>query len=128
MRPLTREWVQKAEGDFVSALREYRARKMPNYNAACFHAQQCAEKYMKACLQERDTPFEKTHDLVRLLHLLPENAVLEALETELSVLSAAAVEFRYPGEQATKKLAKEAIDTCRVVRTEIRGLLRLLTE
>lgn len=30
MNALVNEWLQKAEGDFVSALREYRARKLPN--------------------------------------------------------------------------------------------------
>ena len=39
------EWVLKAEGDFLTAGRELRARKSPNYDAVCFHAQQCAEKY-----------------------------------------------------------------------------------
>lgn len=48
MNPLTVEWVNKAEGDFTTALRELRARKSPNYDAACFHAQQCVEKYLKA--------------------------------------------------------------------------------
>jgi hypothetical protein len=37
MNPLTIEWVDKAEGD-LTALRELRARKSPNYDAACFHA------------------------------------------------------------------------------------------
>jgi HEPN domain-containing protein len=46
MKPLTREWVAKAEGDRVTARRELRARRRPNYDAACFHAQQCAEKYL----------------------------------------------------------------------------------
>lgn len=49
---LTREWVGKAEGDFASAGRELRARKLPNYDSACFHAQQCAEKLLKAALQQ----------------------------------------------------------------------------
>jgi HEPN domain-containing protein len=40
--------VTKAEGDFLTAGRELRARKSPNYDAVCFHAQQCAEKYLKA--------------------------------------------------------------------------------
>jgi HEPN domain-containing protein len=44
MNPLTQKWVSKAEGDFASAGRELRARKDPNYDSACFHAQQCAEK------------------------------------------------------------------------------------
>jgi HEPN domain-containing protein len=43
MNPLTLEWIEKAEGDFATAQREQRARKMPNYDAVCFHAQQCAE-------------------------------------------------------------------------------------
>ena len=30
MKPLTREWVNKAEGDFATATRETRARKSPN--------------------------------------------------------------------------------------------------
>lgn len=42
-----REWVEKAEGDFCTALREYRARKNRNHDAVCFHAQQCVEKYLK---------------------------------------------------------------------------------
>jgi HEPN domain-containing protein len=50
--PLTPEWIEKAEGDFHSALRELRARKNPNYSSACFHAQQCVEKYLKGRLQE----------------------------------------------------------------------------
>ena len=70
MTPLAREWVKKAEGDFVSPSRELRPRKSPNYDAACFHAQQCVEKYTKACLQEAAIAFPKTHDLVVLLQFV----------------------------------------------------------
>jgi len=61
MNPLTREWVEKAEGDFTIAGRELRAGKAPIYDAVCFHAQQCAEKYIKAILQEHDQRILKTH-------------------------------------------------------------------
>jgi HEPN domain-containing protein len=44
MKRAAREWIEKAEADFVSAGREYRARKQPNFDAACFFAQQCLEK------------------------------------------------------------------------------------
>jgi len=54
MNRLTAEWVQKAEDDFVVAQKMYRACKRPVYDAVCFHAQQCAEKYLKAFLQEHD--------------------------------------------------------------------------
>ena len=50
MKPITQEWIDKAEGDWATLMREYRARKNPNYDAVCFHAQQCAEKYLKARL------------------------------------------------------------------------------
>src|SRR5437870_126883 len=63
MKPLTREWAEKAEGDFATARREWRVHKAPNYDAVRYHAQQGAEKYLKACLQEADMAFGKTHNL-----------------------------------------------------------------
>lgn len=75
MNPLTREWIEKAEGDFATAGREIQAEEMPNYDAVCFHAQQCAEKYIKALLQEANIPFGKIHNLIVLLNqLLPVDA------------------------------------------------------
>lgn len=47
MNELVKEWVDKAEGDYHSAIREFRARKHPNYDAAGFHVQQSIEKYFK---------------------------------------------------------------------------------
>jgi HEPN domain-containing protein len=52
MKSETAEWVEKAEGDFRTAARERNSDEYPNYDAACFHAQQCAEKYLKARLVE----------------------------------------------------------------------------
>ena len=86
MTPLTRERAEKAEGDFVVASRELRSRRSPNFDASCFHSQQCAEKYMMGRLQEATVSFPKTHDLVQLLHLisplepalLPLNPLLDA--------------------------------------------------
>ena len=59
MNGLIKEWVGKAEGDYNTALREYRARKHPNYDAAGFHAQQSIEKYLKAILQLKNKRFDK---------------------------------------------------------------------
>jgi hypothetical protein len=52
MKPITSEWADKAEGGFATAQRELNVPDHPNYDAVCFHAQQCVEKYLKACLQE----------------------------------------------------------------------------
>ncbi|MFB3892540.1 MAG: HEPN domain-containing protein [Phycisphaerae bacterium] len=70
MKPLTREWIDKAEGDWATVVRECRARKHPSYDGACFHAQQCAEKYLKGLLCELGIDFRKTHDCVELLTML----------------------------------------------------------
>ena len=59
--------VEKAEADFATLERECRARKRPNYDGACFHAEQCAEKYLKARLCEVGATLAKIHDLVALL-------------------------------------------------------------
>ena len=45
MKRSTLEWIDKAEGDFATAAMACRARKRPNYDAACFHAQQCADPH-----------------------------------------------------------------------------------
>lgn len=98
MNPLTVEWVEKSEGDFTTALRELRARKSPNYDAACFHAQQCVEKYLKARLQEAGIAFSKTHNSTFLLDLLlPIEPTWDVFRQKLLALTAFAVAYRYPG-------------------------------
>jgi HEPN domain-containing protein len=121
MKPLTHEWVDKAEGDWVTANREVKSRKSPNYDAVCFHAQQCIEKYLKASLQERGIAFEKTHNLIHLLELiLPIEPLWESMRVPLGQLTNYAVTFRYPGETATKELAQKATRLCKALRSEIR--------
>ena len=117
MSPLTQEWVNKAEEDFHVAQREYRARKHSGYNAACFHAQQCAEKYLKARLQEASIPFAKTHSLPLLLNLVAGVEPLwVALRPGLDRLNVYAVTFRYPGANAIKGDARQALADCTVMR------------
>jgi len=126
MKPLTAEWVSKAEGDYVCVSREWRARKSPNHDALCFHAQQCAAKYLKACLQEQGLPFERTHNLSALLDaLLPSDPMLDALRPALLQLNVYAVAFRYPGESATRNDAQNARALCVSVRSSLRQNLGL---
>ena len=121
MKPLTLEWINKAEGDWDSAQRERRARKRPNFDAAVFHAQQCAEKYMKARLEEAGIAFGKTHNLISLLtSLLTVEPQWMALEPHLIALNAYGVAYRYPGSSANKAQASAAVKACREVRRIIR--------
>ena len=126
MNPIATEWISKAEGDFYSAQRELRARKHPNYDSACFHAQQCIEKYLKARLMEAGIPFPKTHDLTYLLGLLkPVEPLWATLEDQFRILNDYAVEYRYPGEMADKDTASKALQLCKHLRTLIRQGLGL---
>jgi HEPN domain-containing protein len=121
MRKLADEWVEKAEGDYHSLQREVRARKQPNHDAACFHAQQCAEKYLKARLVAAGIQFPRTHDLVLLLDLLGEiEPMWQSHREDLAWLTAFAVEFRYPGESADKATATEALRRCKAFRSSVR--------
>lgn len=117
MKPITSEWIEKAEGDLATAQREIDASDRPNYDAVCYHAQQCVEKYLKASLQEADISFRKTHDLSELLDsVLSVDPTLASLRPDLNSLSAFAVEYRYPGESAEIDEAREALERCRKVR------------
>ncbi len=117
MNRLAREWIAKAEGDYATALRELRARKAPNYDAACFHAQQCIEKYLKGICQARDIGFARTHDLCSLLEAaLSEFPLWESFRDDLELLTQYAVAFRYPGEMATKADARRAVNTATKLR------------
>jgi len=59
MKRLTAEWVRKAETDFLAAAALADA-SPPLHDAVCFHCQQCAEKYLKALLQESAAPVPRT--------------------------------------------------------------------
>ena len=121
MKAAAREWIEKAEADFSSAGRESRARKNPNYDAACFFTQQCVEKYLKARLTLAGKPIPKTHDLSALLDLvLPLEPLWEVFRPQLEVLTSYAVVFRYPGESATRERAKSAIADAKAIRLRIR--------
>ena len=126
MNPLAAEWVTKAEGDYVTARRERFARRAPNYDAACFHAQQTAEKYLKAFLQEHQIPPPRTHDLVELLSLCqPIEPTLALIEPDLKSLSGYSVAIRYPGQTSAKEDALQAIHQAGIVRHFIRARLNL---
>ena len=126
MKPIAAEWVAKAEGDFAIVERECRARTNPSYDGVCFHAQQCAEKYLKARLCEAGVPFGRIHDLVALLdQVLDVESSWETFRRDLAFLSDFAVSFRYPGESADRESALDARRRCRLFRRAARDALGL---
>jgi HEPN domain-containing protein len=113
MKPITAEWIAKAEADYATMLRESRVQDNPNWDDVCFHAQQCTEKYLKARLCEAGIDFGKVHDLVYLLDAV---IVVEPQWKEsqryLAYLSDFAVACRYPGDSADRDMAFQAIEYC----------------
>ncbi len=126
MNPLTLEWVDKAEGDLLTARRESRARVSPNFDAVCFHTQQAAEKYLKAVLQESGIPIPRIHSLAELLALISKSdGNILQIQPDAIVLEGYAVQFRYPGLSADKAEAKAALSAAERIRSFVRIKLGL---
>lgn len=116
-------WVEKAEEDFVLAKSSLRRRK-PLATGTCFHAQQCAEKYMKALLVFKKADFPKTHDLLVLNDLCSRAGIFLEIDPKLlNSLTDYAVRTRYPGEGPTIDDAKEAMETAKLIRSFSRNFL-----
>lgn len=124
MKVITKEWIKKAEEDYRVATREFKVRPIAYY-AVCFHSQQCIEKYMKAVLQENETPFAKIHDLEILLKscrkFIPS---LEEYREELIWLTTFSIEVRYPGFNADKKNAQKAITCMKKIRKVLKSYFK----
>jgi HEPN domain-containing protein len=56
-------WAEKADEDYQLVLLSLRRKKPLTYGAT-FHAQQCAEKYLKGLLVRQGVSPPKVHDLV----------------------------------------------------------------
>ena len=125
MKRQTAQWVSKAEED-VDAARALAAQTPPRRNAASFHCQQAAEKYLKALLQEIGAVVPRTHDMEYLVDLLlPHDATLAPLRRGAASLTKYAVEYRYPGMRATTRQMQSALRIAERVRRELRVRLGL---
>ncbi len=60
-----RNWFEKADQDLEMARRALDP-KQPLSEMACYHAQQCAEKYLKGYLIAHSVSFRFVHDLIYL--------------------------------------------------------------
>ena len=123
MKRTTREWVRKAEADYLAANRLRRGSALL-HDVVCFHCQQCAEKYLKTLLEELGLPVPRTHILVALLPLLvPHHASLRSFRRGLDFLTRFAIDTRYPGDRASKRQATAAWRWAGQVRKAVRALL-----
>ena len=126
MREITSEWVAKAEGDYRSAEALLTLLEIPEIDTACFHCQQCAEKYIKAFLVEHEVDFPRNHDLVRLMVLcLKVDKSFETIHDHLRRLENYGVIIRYPGLTVPLEMAHEALENADQVRSFVRKKLKI---
>ena len=116
-------WIRYAEEDYQAA-RSLLQRRTHLSSSVCFHAQQCAEKYLKATLISKGAEFPKVHDLLLLSGLCEKTGILMGIEAkQLHILSDYAVRARYPGDEPTPEEAREAVEIAKSVRRFVRKLL-----
>ncbi|HEX9974874.1 MAG TPA: HEPN domain-containing protein [bacterium] len=89
------EWLRFAQSDLEIARIEPPPAVM--LEGLCFHAQQAAEKAIKAVLIANSKPFPKTHNISTLLDLLPDNLNIPDEVQEATILTDYSVMTRYPG-------------------------------
>ena len=110
---LVKAWIEKAENDLTAAKHLITVKPNPPLDAVCFHAQQCAEKYLKAYLTYKEVEFQKTHDLGELIALASKTD--DSFDDLIDIgekLTDYAVDIRYPllVEEPTVEEAKEAVE------------------
>lgn len=118
-------WLAKADNDLLNIDNNLAAEQAP-WDTVCFHAQQAAEKVLKAYLVYHGQRPTRTHDLVALLAKCVEvDAQLAFLEGDCRKLSYYAVSSRYPADlfEPEESDAHAMLEACRRINTAIRSRL-----
>lgn len=125
---LVRQWITKAEDDFLVAEHLLEVGSF-SLSAVGFHAQQAAEKFLKAYLVHYQVNFPKTHDIDTLLDLTATiDQELSDTLCDASILTAFGVEARYPGDYpaVSQDEAAHALTVAAGVRKWVKQHLSLL--
>jgi HEPN domain-containing protein len=123
---LVAAWLAKAEEDLLAS-RAVLVASMPSYTAASFHAQQAAEKALKALLVQHQVEFTRTHDIGELLELLePATPGITMRLAEAELLTRHAVQTRYPTSlpSVDRDEAARDIEVAEKVVSYVRAVLR----
>ena len=92
------EWLDVADSD-VLAVERLSTFEPVDWRPVCFHAQQGAEKYLKALLVHRRIQPRRTHNLTELLSDIRKAGTrLAGLDTDCALLSTFPVAPRYPSK------------------------------
>lgn len=117
----TRRWLRFALDDSATA-NVLHASQPLRARHVCWHAQQAAEKALKAVLVFENVAFPRHHDLAALHRQLPDAWQVDTTAQALAALTEWAVEARYPGDwsDATEEAALSAVEQARRVWESVR--------
>jgi HEPN domain-containing protein/predicted nucleotidyltransferase len=118
------DWIRRAREDFA-AMQAVTNLEPPVRGPLCFHAHQCAEKLLKACLIARSIRPPRTHDLLELLDLcIRAGFDLEQLRPACKTLYELWPKSWYPDDgKPTSSDAEAAIEAASAVRDAVLALL-----
>jgi HEPN domain-containing protein len=121
-----REWIDFAEGDLRMANVAIKLKSNVPYRIIAFHAQQSAEKYLKAYLISQGVDFPFTHSIATLLKLCDKHNLHIKEIRDADTLTPYAITARYPGqdERVTKEETLIAIRMAKKVRRTVRNALK----
>ncbi len=108
-------WLEHAKSDLALASIDPPPGVL--YELLCFHAQQAAEKAMKAVLIHFGIDFPYTHNLQRLIELLPAQMRAARPIAQAAALNAYAAQTRYPGE--TEPVTQEEYEEALKLASEV---------
>jgi len=122
------QWLSLADEDLNLASHALGLGAQSPYRLIAYHAQQCAEKCLKAFLVYHNVDFPYTHNIRRLMEFCAEHAEWTDTLKGAEELTPYAITARYPGEEVeiTESEAKRAIDLARQVRSQVRTALEKL--
>ncbi len=118
------DWLRHAWSDLEIALMIRNSRIL--LEDLCFHAQQAAEKALKAVLISKSIPFPRTHNIRTLLDLLPQDVMPPKEVKETASLTDYAVLSRYPGdlEPVTEEEYRKALGLAEIVVKWAEGVIK----
>jgi HEPN domain-containing protein len=118
-------WLRKADHDLLNIENNLAAKDIP-WDTVCFHAQQVAEKVLKAFLAYHGRDLLKTHDLIALLaQCVTVDRTLSDLEADCRSLTSYGVAARYPDDlfEPGETDGRELVSIMRRLRARILALL-----
>lgn len=119
------QWLTYGDEDLRFAKHGFSLKASSPYRLIAYHAQQCAEKHLKAYLVFHAIDFPYTHNLSQLLDLCADRAAWVEGLRDAEELTPFAITARYPGEEeeVLEEEARRAVEIAARVREAVRTAL-----